>query len=74
MQYTVYIIYNATIDQFYIGQTCNLEKKILEHNSAIFHDSLASKNANCALIFNKIHLFKNRIHFYNFKRKNCHDK
>ncbi|MFS8131242.1 MAG: GIY-YIG nuclease family protein [Candidatus Dojkabacteria bacterium] len=29
----VYILYNSTIDKFYIGYTSNLESRIQDHNS-----------------------------------------
>jgi putative endonuclease len=35
MKYFVYIIYNDNLDKFYIGQTNNLERRILEHNNKL---------------------------------------
>jgi putative endonuclease len=32
MKYYVYIIYNESYDKFYIGQTCDLNSRIFEHN------------------------------------------
>ena len=32
MKFHVYIIYNAEFDKFYIGQTNNLDQRILKHN------------------------------------------
>jgi putative endonuclease len=51
MQYTVYIIYSPTIDQFYIGQTSDLEKRIKEHNSNAFYNSFTSKSNDWILFF-----------------------
>jgi putative endonuclease len=33
MSYIVYILYSSIIDRFYVGQTSNPEKRIIEHNS-----------------------------------------
>ncbi|WP_439481929.1 GIY-YIG nuclease family protein [Cyclobacterium plantarum] len=33
MEYYVYILYSASLDRFYVGQTQNLEERILRHNS-----------------------------------------
>ncbi|MFH1457417.1 MAG: GIY-YIG nuclease family protein [Patescibacteria group bacterium] len=33
--YYVYIIYNNDHDKFYIGQTNNINKRIIEHNSGV---------------------------------------
>jgi putative endonuclease len=51
MQYTVYIIYSPSIDQFYIGQTCDLEKRVQEHNSASYINSFTSKTNDWILFF-----------------------
>jgi putative endonuclease len=32
MEYYVYILFNSKHDKFYIGQTYNLTKRLLEHN------------------------------------------
>ena len=29
----VYIIYSKTIDKYYVGQTDNLERRLIQHNS-----------------------------------------
>ena len=31
--YVTYILYSKTIDQYYIGQTQNIEERLLQHNS-----------------------------------------
>ena len=33
MQYFVYTIYNKNNDKFYIGQTNNIDRRLIEHNS-----------------------------------------
>jgi len=33
--FDVYIIYNKQFDKFYIGQTCDLEKRLKEHNMGL---------------------------------------
>ncbi|PIR73182.1 MAG: endonuclease [Candidatus Moranbacteria bacterium CG10_big_fil_rev_8_21_14_0_10_35_21] len=35
MEFKVYIIHNKDRDKYYIGQTYDLEKRILEHNSGL---------------------------------------
>jgi putative endonuclease len=51
MQFTVYIIYSVSLDQFYIGQTCDLEKRIQEHNTAAYKNTFTSKTNDWALYF-----------------------
>lgn len=33
MEWFVYALYNATVNKIYIGQTGNLDKRLIEHNS-----------------------------------------
>ncbi|MBN8688850.1 MAG: GIY-YIG nuclease family protein [Chitinophagales bacterium] len=40
MPYTVYIVYSANIDQYYIGQTENLPDRLFRHRNS---GSLATK-------------------------------
>jgi len=35
----VYILYSAQTDKYYIGQTEDLERRLIEHNSHLFQDS-----------------------------------
>jgi len=42
MPYTVYIVYSANIDQYYIGQTENLPDRLFRHRNS---SSLATKKA-----------------------------
>jgi putative endonuclease len=35
MDYFIYIIYNNSLDKFYIGQTDNLERRVFEHNNGL---------------------------------------
>ena len=43
MTYLVYIIYSATLDQFYIGHTGNLIDRLFRHNNS---GSKATKKTN----------------------------
>jgi len=42
--YSVYILYSSQIDKFYIGQTVDLENRLIEHNKGI-HDKSFTKRA-----------------------------
>jgi len=44
MGYFVYIIYSPSTDKFYIGQTCDTETRLSQHNSGFYPDC-ATKNA-----------------------------
>ena len=33
LMFYLYILYNSSIDKYYIGQTSNLNKRIIDHNS-----------------------------------------
>ena len=37
--YSVYILYSVSADRYYIGQTEDLEKRLIEHNQHVFKDS-----------------------------------
>ena len=41
--FVVYAIYNKSHNKFYIGQTENLEKRLLEHNTGAFKSSYTSR-------------------------------
>ncbi|MBM3415426.1 MAG: GIY-YIG nuclease family protein [Bacteroidetes bacterium] len=43
MPFTVYIIYSASADEYYIGYTENLEERLYRHNNS---GSKATKKAN----------------------------
>ena len=43
MAYYVYIIYSATLDQYYVGHTENLDDRIFRHNNS---GSKATKKAS----------------------------
>ena len=51
MLFTVYIIYSHSIDQFYVGQTSDLEKRLQEHNSAYYQNSFSSRANDWSLFF-----------------------
>ncbi len=33
MQYTVYILYSASVDRFYIGYSSDIDRRLEQHNS-----------------------------------------
>ena len=39
----IYILYSKNIDAFYIGQTIDLNKRILEHNSKYYDNTFTAK-------------------------------
>lgn len=51
MQFTVYIIYSPSIDQFYIGQTSDLEKRLQEHNSHVYSQSFTTRSEDWEVFF-----------------------
>lgn len=54
--YFTYILYSKAIDQFYIGQTHNIEERLLQHNSL---RSKSTKKANDWILVYK-EVFENR--------------
>jgi putative endonuclease len=45
MTHFVYILYSESADRFYVGETCNIELRIQQHNSG-FYKSAFSKKAS----------------------------
>jgi len=43
MPYTVYILYSASVDRYYVGQTSNLKERLYRHNHS---GSKSTKKAN----------------------------
>ena len=39
----VYIIYSKSLDKYYIGETFNLQKRIIEHNSGFYKFSFTKQ-------------------------------
>ncbi|MDD5291514.1 MAG: GIY-YIG nuclease family protein [Patescibacteria group bacterium] len=52
MKYFVYIIFNAKYNKFYIGQTYNLTKRLLEHNQHLSKYT-AKYDGEWTLVFNE---------------------
>jgi len=59
MGYSVYILYSKILDRFYIGQTKDLNERILLHIEKQFEDSFTSR-ANDWELFHMI-LCKSRV-------------
>ncbi len=43
MDYSVYVLYSKTLDRFYIGQTQDLNERLLLHADKQFEDSFTSR-------------------------------
>jgi putative endonuclease len=39
MKFTVYILYSTSIEKYYVGQTQDIEERLILHNSGIFKGS-----------------------------------
>ena len=39
MQYYLYILYSATADQYYIGVTQDVERRLIQHNAGYTHST-----------------------------------
>ena len=50
MAHFVYILYSESVDRFYIGETCNIEQRILQHKTG-FYKSAFSKKASDWILF-----------------------
>ena len=44
MEHFVYIILSKSADKYYVGETCNIQERVHQHNSA-YYDSAFSKQA-----------------------------
>jgi putative endonuclease len=44
MKYCCYILYSKTLDKYYIGETEDIEKRMVLHNSAFFGGSYTSRS------------------------------
>jgi len=79
--YCVYILFSKQINKFYIGQTINLDNRIIEHNKGI-HDKAFTRRADDWNLYFKIECtsrqqsikiekylknMKNRMYFKNLK-------
>ncbi|MBU1202467.1 GIY-YIG nuclease family protein [Patescibacteria group bacterium] len=51
--YTVYAIYNKTVNKFYIGQTKNLSERLTIHNKKIFSGYTSKFDGNWEIIYSE---------------------
>ena len=51
--YCVYIIYSKSIDSYYIGETIEIDERIVKHNSG-FYEASYTKQSNDWCLFHKI--------------------
>ncbi|MCC4230514.1 GIY-YIG nuclease family protein [Zunongwangia profunda] len=47
----VYIIYSQKVDQYYIGETEDIENRLLKHNTGFFKNSFTAKTNDWKLFF-----------------------
>ena len=47
----IYILYSKNIDAFYIGQTIDLNKRIVEHNSKFYDNTFTVKTNDWILYY-----------------------
>ena len=52
MQHCVYILYSASIDKFYVGETEDLMSRIQMHNLGTFTGAYTKRATDWTLIFN----------------------
>jgi len=53
MNYFVYILFSEKLNRFYIGQTVNVEERLVQHNSG-FYDKASTKVSNDWKLFWKL--------------------
>jgi len=51
MEYSVYILFSKTLDCFYIGQTQDLNERLLLHSEKQFEDSYTAKANDWKLFY-----------------------
>ena len=51
MMHFVYIIYSQKVDQYYIGETEDIENRLLKHNTGFFKNSFTAKTNDWKLFF-----------------------
>ncbi|WP_317206104.1 GIY-YIG nuclease family protein [Zunongwangia profunda] len=51
MMHFVYIIYSQKVDQYYIGETEDIENRLLKHNTGFFKNSFTAKTNDWELFF-----------------------
>ena len=53
MDYSVYILFSEKLNRYYIGQTVNVEVRLIQHNSG-FYDKASTKVSNDWKLFWKL--------------------
>jgi putative endonuclease len=78
----VYILYSKSLNRFYIGQTIDIQHRLMEHNTGIYSNSYTKKTSDWELYFylncnsksqalsieKHIKKMKNRKYFENLKK------
>ena len=49
MEYCCYILYSRLLDKYYIGETEDIEKRLILHNTGFFKPSFTSKTSDWVL-------------------------
>ena len=60
MAYTVYIIYSAKLDKYYIGYTENISMRLSQHNEGI--SSFTSKATDWVLKYTEVFMSREEAH------------
>jgi len=53
MDYFVYILFSEKLNRYYIGQTVNIEERLMQHNSG-FYENASTKVSNDWKLFWKL--------------------
>jgi putative endonuclease len=51
MAHFVYILYSESADRFYVGETCNIELRIQQHNSGCYKSAFSKKASDWNLFW-----------------------
>jgi putative endonuclease len=75
MQHCVYIIYSKILDKFYVGETSDIDKRLVEHKTKFYETSFTAKAQDWILFFkivckSKIQALKIEKHIKSMKIKN----
>ena len=86
MKFYVYILYSVAFDKYYIGQTNNLSRRLLEHNNkkakstmpyvpyTIKWNTEKSSRKEALILERKLKNLKSKIRLKKFIDKYSHDK
>ncbi len=69
MFYYVYIIYNIKYDKFYIGQTNNLKRRVIEHNLGKLNYTSKYQEKWILVYKKRVSTRKEAIEYENFLKK-----